>query len=376
MSTLAEAVGLGVTGLQDSAISQPKVAACLGMSFWKRRRIAEFLGEGRTEPAFVRSTAVAVRLALSRGGSIAVWGSREPADLAAAAREAGVPVVRVEDGFLRSVGLGADFLPGASVVVDRRGIYYNPERPSDLEVLLNEAAFDACLLERARALIDRIVASGFTKYNIGSALPPLAGAEGRQRIFVPGQVEDDRSVMLGGADVKTNLGLLETVRRANPEAFILYKPHPDVDAGHRQGAIADSDARRFADQVVRGVSSAALIAGTDAVHTITSLAGFEALLRNRPVTVYGRPFYAGWGLTQDRVPQLRRRRQVSLEQLVAAALILYPRYVDPVSGRACTPEQLLDRFAEPAAWRAGPLVQLRRLQGRLMRPLRAAAPRA
>src|ERR1043166_5568769 len=137
MSAFAGTVDLGVTGLQDSAANVPKVAACLGMSFWKRRRIAEFLGDGAAEPAFVRTSAAAVRLAQAHGGSIAVWGSREPADLAACAQAAGVAVVRVEDGFLRSVGLGADFQPGASVVVDRRGIYYDPSQPSDLEVLLD-----------------------------------------------------------------------------------------------------------------------------------------------------------------------------------------------------------------------------------------------
>jgi capsular polysaccharide export protein len=87
---------------------------------------------------------------------------------------------------------------------------------------------------------------------------------------------------------------------------------------------------------------------------MTSLLGFEALLRGKPVTCLGAPFYAGWGLTRDLGPVPARRRQAadghplprpSLDQLVHAALIAYPRYFDPESGRPCPPEVALERLA-------------------------------
>ena len=40
-----------------------------------------------------------------------------------------------------------------------------------------------------------------------------------------------------------------------------------------------------------------LLGIVDEVHTLTSLTGFEALLRGIEVHAYGGPFYAGWGLT-------------------------------------------------------------------------------
>jgi capsular polysaccharide export protein len=284
--------------------------------------------------------------------------------LRAAAALHDIPVSIVEDGFLRSVGLGADFMPAASLVVDGAGIYYDPTRPSELEAVLRDTAFDAALVERARRLIQVLVARGITKYNIGSgAVPDLAAPAGARRILVPGQVEDDRSVLLGGAGVAGNLDLLQRVRAANPDAVIVYKPHPDVDAGHRRGAIPDAAAAALADHVVRDVSSAALLAVIDEVHTLTSLVGFEALLRGRRVTVYGQPFYAGWGLTEDRHPPPRRGRRLRLEELVAGALILYPRYLDPVTRLPCGPEVIIDRLSDPSLWRAGPLVSARRLQG-------------
>lgn len=84
------------------------------------------------------------------------------------------------------------------------------------------------------------------------------------------------------------------------------------------------------------------------MHVLTSLAGFEALLRGKRVVCYGQPFYAGWGLTEDKVPVRRRSRQLSLEALVAGTLILYPTYVSRTTGRFTTPERALDELDQ---WR-------------------------
>jgi capsular polysaccharide export protein len=356
-----------------------RIAVCVGMSFWKRRHIAEFLRSGEGPPAFRRSAESAVRAARARpGGAIAFWASRAPTGLARAAAARGIALVRVEDGFLRSVGLGSDFTPTASLVLDEQGMHYDPRTRSDLERLLGETDFDPSLVERAHRLIVRIVARGITKYNLSGSPLLLDLPSCRRRVLVPGQVEDDLSVRLGGGEIRGNLDLLARVRAANPDAFILYKPHPDIEAGHRRGAIPDRLARQFADVVVRDVSTARLLVETDELHTLTSLAGFEALLRRRRVVVHGRPFYAGWGLTTDLAP-IDRGRRLTLEELVAGALILYPRYLDPATGLPCTPEIVIERLADPALWRAGPLVILRRLQGALGRrralPSRSAAER-
>ena len=92
-----------------------------------------------------------------------------------------------------------------------------------------------------------------------------------------------------------------------------------------------------------------LLMAVDEVHVLTSLAGFEALLRGKSVTCYGLPFYSGWGLTEDVVPNPRRNRRLSLDELVAGALIEYPVYLSRMSDALITPEQALD---ELLAWRA------------------------
>jgi len=175
----------------------------------------------------------------------------------------------------------------------------------------------------------------------------LPEASARPCILVPGQVEDDASVRLGGGAVRTNLDLLARVRADNPDAVILYKPHPDVVAGLRPGRVPDGAARALADVIVADGDPLAAIARADAVWTITSTLGFEALLRAKPVTCLGVPFYAGWGLTRDLAPVPERRTaRPTLAALAHACLIAYPRYVDPASGLPCPPEVIVERLRD------------------------------
>jgi capsular polysaccharide export protein len=116
--------------------------------------------------------------------------------------------LRVEDGFLRSRGLGARLVPPLSLVQDDLGIYYDPTRESRLERLIAEAArLTPAAAEAGRAADRHADPRGITKYNL--APEPAAGPAGdREIILVPGQVEDDASILRGAGDVDTNLELL------------------------------------------------------------------------------------------------------------------------------------------------------------------------
>ncbi|WP_298429750.1 capsular polysaccharide biosynthesis protein [uncultured Jannaschia sp.] len=274
--------------------------------------------------------------------------ARRPLVWGAAAADG--PVTRVEDGFLRSRGLGADLIPPLSLILDGQGIYYDPATPSDMEeAIIAAAALPPEALKRARALRAAIVAAGLTKYNQGGGLPDLPDGP---ILLVPGQVADDASIRLGTSNVTDNAGLLRAARQANPDAVIVYKPHPDVEAGLRDGVIGAEDA----DVVASDADPLALIARADAVWTLTSLLGFEALMRDVPVTTLGTPFYAGWGLTTDkgRIPARRRAARPSLDALVHAALIVVPRYHDPFTGTAAPPEIIVERLATGTVPSPGP----------------------
>lgn len=339
----------------------------MGLRTWKHERMRRFLASRWGRVSFETDVGRAIASARRDGGRVAVWAARAPDGLADACRAAGMPLWRIEDGFLRSVGLGSDHVAAASLVVDRQGIYFDPTGPSDLETLLETASFDDGLIEEARRLRRAVVERGLTKYNVGRGHEvAVAAPPGKRRILVPGQVEDDASVRLGAPWVGGNLGLLRAARAAAPDAYIVYKPHPDVEAGNRQGAIPRDVALSLADQVVVDTSVVRLFDQVDEVHTMTSLVGFEALVRGLAVTTYGSPFYAGWGLTTDHHKTPRRTRRLGLDELVAGALLLYPRYCDPESGLPCDAWHVVDLLSARAPQPArGP-------RQRLLRGLRLA----
>ncbi len=311
----------------------PRVHA-LGFSRWKKPIVRAFFGGSDVQ--FVSRPQQ-----VPPNATIAVWGRREAPAQASS-------VVRLEDGFLRSVGLGADLVRPLSWVMDSSGMYYDATQSCDLERLLRETRFDGKLIERAKRLRERIAVEGITKYNVGQGRWRRP-ADARRVVLVPGQVESDAAITYGAPGLRSNMGLLQAVRRAAPDAWVVYKPHPDVVARLRREGVGEDEAREHCDEIVVDVPMHVMLDAVDEVHVMTSLAGFEALLRGRRVATYGQPFYAGWGLTDDHAPPARRGRLLTLDELVAGVLLLYPTYVSRRSGHFTTAERALD---ELLAWRS------------------------
>lgn len=274
------------------------------------------------------------------------------------------PIYCMEDGFIRSNGLGATLLAPLSVVIDQRGIYYDATQSSDLEgLLLDCKALTSQQIARVQTLQDKLLTQRVSKYNVGADassqdMPWLAAARAttKTRILIVGQVEDDLSVQYCGSNIQTNSALIERVRQDNPEAYLIYKPHPDVEAGLRAGQVAPKYLKDV-QAVAYDTAMPDCLTLVDEVHTISSLTGFEALLRNLKVVCYGLPFYAGWGLTTDSDAQLlpkasylqRRQRSLplTLEQLLHCALIDYPLYRLPNGYGLAQVEQVIDCLYPP-----------------------------
>jgi capsular polysaccharide export protein len=307
----------------------------LGFSLWKRPIVRRFLQGSQVH--FAPAGA-----AVPAGSHLVLWGRQ-------ALPPGGPPasVLRMEDGFLRSVGLGAAFVQPLSWVQDDTGLYYDCSAPSALEQLLQHAAFEPAQLARAAALRARILAQGATKYNLAGPAWQRPPGE-RPVVLVVGQVESDASVHWGSPKVRSNLALLQAVRAARPGAWLVYKPHPDVVARLRAQGAGEDQAAALCDEQLLHAPIDSLLRQVDEVHVMTSLAGFEALLRGTPVVCWGGPFYAGWGLTTDQLPLPRRSRRLSLDMLVAGVLIRYPAYLSPRTGRFSTPEAVLDTLARQA----------------------------
>ncbi len=308
-------------------------AVTVGFSPWKKKIVPDYLRGPAGQLTQLGTMAEAEKtFAPDANARLLVWGRKPEIPAAFAGR-----AIRVEDGFIRSKGLGAAFNFPYSWVLDSRGIYFDPTAPSDLEDLLNRGFQPDELLEAA-SLIQILREKRLTKYNLTGnrvVLDPEM-VRGRKVILVPGQVEADASIAFGSPVLKSNIELLRAVRKAEPDAFLIFKAHPDLVAGARHGKVLPGGYDGLSDLAVTEGNVLDWLDLCDEVHTMTSTVGFEALIRKVPVVTYGLPFYAAWGLTTDRFECPRRTRKLTLEELVCGALMKYPRYLNPATGEFTT----------------------------------------
>lgn len=334
-------------------IDAPKIPTfALHMNGWKRTVFQSFFPERRfiylplkvTAEAFERKWMA--RIAATKGAEVFIWGHNVPANLETFVRENSIPCYFIEDGFLRSNRPNAARTPPLSLSLDSRRPYFDSRGPSDLEVMLETHDFSADpeLLERAREGIRLIVEGGLSKYNTVSSLSLAAilGEKTKPRVLVIGQVEDDASILYGCDRKFGNNDLVRLAAAENPDAEIIYKPHPDVLNGVRDARSNPQEVAHLCRILREKIPLARSFETIDKAYSITSLGGFEALLRNIPLTVLGCPFYAGWGLTDDRQPNSRRARQRTVVEIFAAAYLLYPRYFEPTTGARYTFEQAVE----------------------------------
>jgi capsular polysaccharide export protein len=318
------------------------IAILWGFNPWKRPFMAAYLQEYRVAFARGRTPWKLQRQALDKLEALhfVVWGMGETLEVKEYAANRDIPLIRVEDGFIRSADLGSTHSLPLSLAIDRCGLYYDASRPSDLEDLLatHDFAGNPKLMAAAKSLRQLYCDLKISKYNLGSfrSAFSILGPKIKERILVIGQVDDDASIRHGLAEGWTSHKLVELAHHENPQSEIIYKPHPDVLQGYR----LNTDELKNLQKICRVMSEEVVLADVfsvvDKVYAITSLSGLEALLHGLPVTLLGAPFYAGWGLTDDRKKVERRERRLTLDELFCGAYLLYPRYltdpVDPVIG--------------------------------------------
>lgn len=323
-----------------------------GFSKWKRKFAKPFFIAKNNEIIFLDFLDCLKNIQLKENDKFFIWGKRIDYNtlkttLIKKAQDDNLlyftpKISLVEDGFIRSISLGSDLTRPFSLIVDDKGLYIDPNKPSKLEELLQNEIFDENMLNRAKNIIKILLENRFSKYNgLKHENLKINAKTGQKIILIPAQVEDDASMILGGFGLST-LDLLKEVRSKNQDAYIIFKPHPDVLSGNRVGLKDEALILEFCDEIVKDCSIDSAIKIADEIHTITSTSGFDALLRAKKVFTYGMPFYAGWGLTKDKHKCKRRTRKLSLEELVAGALIAYPRYINPKTKTLCEIEVCLD----------------------------------
>jgi capsular polysaccharide export protein len=312
----------------------------IGFSRWKRGFIRHYLPDAPcvfldTDGFGIRDEELAT-IDLFDDPTVYVWSCRYRPAVEELCLRRGIPLVRVEDGFIRSVGLGVEHRAPLSLVFDRRAMHFERDRASDLEEILatRDFAGDPGLMADARTLADLVVGRAISKYNFtgtATSLAELLPSRAGPRVLVLGQVESDMSIRFGMARPMTNAELVHAAAAENPEGVVLYRPHPQSVHTGEEGPASVLPPGCIV--IPPSIALEACFAAADKVYTMTSLAGFEAVMRGLPVVTFGMPFYAGWGFTEDRDAVARRTRVLTPLEVFAGAYLLYPRYVDPQTGR-------------------------------------------
>ena len=275
----------------------------------------------------------------NRSGIFYGWGRKKSGFKAMElAKKHNTSFVLLEDGFIRSLGLGVDGSPSFSLVEDDVGIYYDATVPSKLENILNSYDFaaDEKLMDDARRAMSLIVEHNISKYNnAASEIPNQVGNDSvgigndEQRVLVIAQTAGDASLKYGMLDDYTTGNMIDAAIEENPHAKIYLKVHPDVLSGKKKSDIDIDSARQKCIIIEENVNPVSLLKHFSKVYTKTSQMGFEALLVGCECVCFGMPFYAGWGITTDKSTCQRRHRKLTVEEVFSGAYILYSRYYNP-----------------------------------------------
>lgn len=298
---------------------------------------------------FLKKDQIKIEHLLNKNNNFYIWGYKIEKKLYKKLKKENCYIV--EDGFIRSFGLGSDLISPKSIVLDKKGIYFNSLIVSDLETILNKLKIINCnQLNRVKNLIKLIIKNKITKYNIDNIVPNndnFTKFVSKKIILFLGQVTSDSSLIYGSFRFKNELSVIKKIKQINKNIFILYKPHPDVLSGNKKGSDLNF-IKKFVNFVATDLSIHDCLELADEVHTLTSLGGFDALIRGKKVVTYGAPFYAGWGLTKDMDKSspafTRRKRKLTLEELVYGCLIKYPIYWDYEKNKRTTCEKVIGQI--------------------------------
>jgi len=242
----------------------------------------------------------------------------------------------LEDGFIRSVGLGVEGYPAFSIVEDDSGMHYDAFKETRIERLLNSYDFDNEILNLADEAIELLKKYKISKYNLSPMLLPQKVKDTKgEKILIIAQTAGDNSLKYGRAYEFEPKDIILSALEENPNSTVFVKVHPDVLTGKRESSIDIDLATKYCEVITENTNPLMLIEEFDKVYTQTSQMGFEALLFDKHVVTFGMPFYSGWGITDDRLINERRKRKLTFKEVFAAAYILYSKYYNPYKKREC-----------------------------------------
>ncbi|MDO6828654.1 glycosyltransferase [Poseidonibacter sp. 1_MG-2023] len=236
-----------------------------------------------------------------------------------------------EDGFIRSLGLGVDNSPSFSIVEDDTGIYYDAKTASKLENILNTYNFssDKKLMNKAKEAISLIKKYHISKYNNSKDIAENYFLKDEKRVLIIAQTAGDSSLEYGNGNTFSTEEIISKACEENPDSKIYLKIHPDVLSGKKTSDINITNIDKKIVLISENINPISLLKNFHTVYTKTSQMGFEAILVGCKCVCFGMPFYAGWGITDDKIKEARRVKVRTIEEVFAASYILYSKYTNP-----------------------------------------------
>ncbi|PQQ36522.1 capsule biosynthesis protein [Photorhabdus luminescens] len=256
------------------------------------------------------------------------------------------PLFLIEDGFLRSLytyqaDVSFELRSGISFTVDTKSAYFDAYVETDLEYLLN--TYDITEEERIKAahVIGLIKTHKLSKYNNQPVDIPIYGNTKKPKVLIIAQSYGDMSLKCGMVTDDVFKNMIKDAIDDNPNHEILFKIHPDTIATKTESVFLNESSSKLT-VIYDYVNPISLLEQVDKVYVASSQMGFEALMCQKEVHVYGLPFYACWGLTHDKMKCERRKRVRTLEEIFYITYIKYSYYINPKSGKQCDIEDAIE----------------------------------
>lgn len=279
---------------------------------------------------------------------IASWPNH--VDTISEALKTGEQVYIVEDCFLRSIfshvykNVDKKYVKSIGFTIDDLTHYVDASKSSRLEQMLNNK--DLIITDeqksRARKCIDKIIETHLSKYNNQPIYTPYIGRKGVKKVLVVDQSYGDWSIIKGRGSREIFELMLQKAITENPDADIIVKTHPDTMSGAVGGYFTGLQQEDNIYPMTEPINPISLIKYCDKVYVCTTQFGFEALMCNKEVHVFGVPFYQGWGLTIDEQICERRTNKRTIEELFYISYIMYSHYVNPETQTRCEIEDAMD----------------------------------
>lgn len=246
-----------------------------------------------------------------------------------------IKISRVEDGYLRSFDLGKEHNQANSLVIDNESLHFDKNGKSIIHELISEEIDEKITNQHAEYFIKFCKNNFITKYSAINK-KHLDTIERINNLFpaanfigVVGQKPNDKSMIYGNPKSYSNFSIFYKALKENKDSIIIFKQHPDVvdnlltDILIRLFCIFSKRTFFIKDKFLSPIY---FINRSNVIYTISSTIGLEALIHDKKTVVFGTPFYAGYGLTEDRVKIERKKKLITKEQLIYNYIYRYCKY--------------------------------------------------